>query len=70
MVPRLRRSLLPVLASAVLLAVPLAAARTPQPRRDPILFVHGWRGSAAQWHTMMERFRADGWGERELYAWS
>jgi triacylglycerol lipase len=59
-----------VLTSAVLLGLPLAAARAPHAGRDPILFVHGWRGSPAQWHTMMERFRADGWSERELYAWS
>jgi triacylglycerol lipase len=59
-----------VLASAILLALPLGASRAPEAARDPILFVHGWRGSPAQWRTMMERFRADGWSERELYAWS
>jgi triacylglycerol lipase len=49
----------------------LAAARAAGPApRDPILFVHGWRGDASQWRTMMARFRADGYTERELYAWT
>lgn len=41
-----------------------------EPRRDPILFVHGWRGESAQWRVMLDRFRADGWTERELFAWT
>ena len=29
---------------------------------DPILFVHGYSGSASNWDTMISRFRSDGWG--------
>jgi triacylglycerol lipase len=45
-----------------------ASAQVP-PARDPILFVHGWRGDHTQWLPMMQRFRADGWTDRELFAW-
>lgn len=31
------------------------------PGKDPILFVHGWKGSAGTWTTMMNRFIALGW---------
>lgn len=51
----------------------VAPARAHAPaltRRDPILFVHGWRGRAEQWRLMMSRFRRDGWTERELFAWT
>lgn len=57
---------------AALLAAALAsaaAAQEPAARRDPILFVHGWRGDADQWRAMIARFRADGWTDRELFAW-
>jgi triacylglycerol lipase len=64
----LTRILAAVLATVI--AMPPAHAQSPAPRRDPILFVHGWRGDAAQWRTMMNRFRADGWTDRELYAWT
>lgn len=37
---------------------------------DPILFVHGWNGSAANWNTMISRFRADGWPDSHLRAFS
>jgi triacylglycerol lipase len=50
-------------------ALPIAASAQP-PRRDPILFVHGWRGSGAQWNTMTARFREDGWRDNELFAWT
>ena len=50
-------------------ALPLAAAAQP-PKRDPILFVHGWRGAGAQWNAMRARFREDGWRDAELFAWT
>src|SRR5688572_5950489 len=68
----MRRNLLLLL----LLALPLAAAAPvrerarPRQGRDPILFVHGWRGDQRQWRTMVARFRADGWTDRELFAWN
>jgi triacylglycerol lipase len=48
---------------------PTVETRRP-PAADPILFVHGWQGSAAQWRPMMARFRRDGWGDRQLFAWT
>jgi triacylglycerol lipase len=66
------------IAAAALAVLPLAAAafarapwtHAPQASRDPILFVHGWQGSAGQWRTMMARFRRDGWSDWELFAWT
>jgi triacylglycerol lipase len=37
---------------------------------DPILFVHGWSGSASNWNTMISRFEADGWPKSHLRAYS
>lgn len=48
-----------------------AAARAPATTtRDPILFVHGWQGSASTWTTMVSRFKADGWTDAQLMAFS
>lgn len=40
----------------------------PELQHDPILFVHGYLGSSANWDTMRQRFAADGWQTFELYA--
>jgi triacylglycerol lipase len=37
---------------------------------DPILFVHGYGGNGGNFCTMIERFRADGWTDNELYAYN
>jgi len=37
---------------------------------DPILFVHGWSGSASNWNTMISRFEKDGWTKTQLRAYS
>jgi triacylglycerol esterase/lipase EstA (alpha/beta hydrolase family) len=37
---------------------------------DPILFVHGYSGSASNWSTMIERFEKDGWPKSYLSAYS
>lgn len=37
---------------------------------DPILFVHGWSGSASNWETMIGRFEKDGWPKSYLRAYS
>jgi triacylglycerol lipase len=37
---------------------------------DPIVFVHGWNGSASNWDTMAGRFEADGWPAAYLDQWS
>ena len=33
---------------------------------DPILFVHGWNGSASNWSTMVSRFEKDGYPKSHL----
>jgi triacylglycerol lipase len=37
---------------------------------DPILFVHGFARSSADWSDMIARFKADGWRDDELYAYN
>jgi triacylglycerol esterase/lipase EstA (alpha/beta hydrolase family) len=37
---------------------------------DPILFVHGYSGSASNWNTMIGRFEKDGWTKSQLSAYS
>ncbi|MGN6257230.1 MAG: esterase/lipase family protein [Solirubrobacterales bacterium] len=37
---------------------------------DPILFVHGWNGSASNWSTMISRFEKDGWPKSYLMAYT
>jgi triacylglycerol esterase/lipase EstA (alpha/beta hydrolase family) len=39
-------------------------------QRDPVLFVHGYSESPDFFCAMIERFRADGWTESELYAYN
>jgi len=38
--------------------------------RNPIVFVHGWNGSASNFNTMISRFKADGWSDQLLYTFS
>jgi len=35
--------------------------------RNPVLFVHGWNSSGAAWFTMINRFKADGYTDQELF---
>src|SRR5690349_4645642 len=42
----------------------------PTLKHDPILFVHGYGGNAANWDNMKSRFIADGWQDVELYAYT
>jgi len=37
---------------------------------DPILFVHGWNGSASNWNTMISRFEKDGYPKSYLMAYT
>jgi triacylglycerol lipase len=37
---------------------------------DPILFVHGWSGSASNWSTMISRFEKDGYPSSYLMAYT
>lgn len=45
--------------------VPAAKSAAPI---DGVVFVHGIKGSAADWAVMVERFKADGWPEDRLIA--
>ena len=54
----------------VALAMMLPGSAGAAQARDPILFVHGWRGAAEQWRPMMERFVDDGWSRARLFAWT
>lgn len=53
-------------------AAALAVASSPAAAavHDPIVFVHGFSGSASNWNTMINRFKADGYTADELYAWN
>lgn len=65
-----------VAAASALLAVqaPLPAQASSAsgfgPSSNPILFVHGYNGSAGNWNTMADRFRNDGWPSSHLDQWS
>ena len=48
----------------------LARTPAPAPVRNPILFVHGWSSSASTWNAMVARFKADGWTDAQLMAFS
>jgi triacylglycerol lipase len=56
--------------AALLASLPISAPAQSAPAHDPILFVHGWRGSADQWRPMMRRFTGDGWSAARLFAWT
>lgn len=53
-----------LLASVFGAATPSAAQTAP----DPILFIHGFSGSAGNWNTMISRFQAAGYPSDRLYA--
>lgn len=67
---RIGMALLTLVATATAslgIAMPQAAAA---PARDPILFVHGWQGSAADWNYMWGRFLEAGYSEGEMARFS
>jgi triacylglycerol lipase len=53
-----------VAATATSLVSPTGASATLA--HDPIVFVHGYTGSASNWDTMVGRFKSDGWTDAEL----
>lgn len=64
-------ALLALLTATTALAVPAQALAAPQVQaRNPIVFVHGWNGSASNWSTMIDRLRGDGYSSGELFAWN
>jgi len=64
----MRRILVLLLAVvAALAAVPAAPAAAAA--RTPVVFVHGYTGSASNWTTAQSLFRAAGYSSSELYAY-
>jgi triacylglycerol lipase len=62
---------LTALASAIAICVTgLAIAPAGSMAQDPILFVHGYSGSASNWNTMISRFEKDGYPKSYLSAYS
>lgn len=67
-----------LLAAVVALAVPLTGAvaspavaahgKRAVPRPDPVLLVHGFRGSSSGWHALEVSLRAQGYRDSELAA--
>jgi triacylglycerol lipase len=48
----------------------VTAPRVEPPAHYPIIFVHGFLSDSTIWTSMIGRFRADGWTDRELANWS
>ncbi|MQA26147.1 MAG: alpha/beta fold hydrolase [Micromonosporaceae bacterium] len=59
-------------AAAALAAAAITTSASPASAavRDPIVFVHGYNGSASNWNTMVSRFRSDGYAAGELHTWN
>jgi triacylglycerol lipase len=64
-----RRAPLTILPAVVLALLPATPAAHAATARQPILFVHGWSGSASNWDVMASRFRAVGYTSAELIQW-
>jgi len=58
------------LAASFALFGPSGTEQSSASHRDPILFVHGFTGSASNWDTMRSRFIADGWEADRLFAYT
>ncbi|MEV4340538.1 lipase [Streptomyces sp. NPDC049590] len=69
---RLRTLLLAVLSAVALAAFGTSgasAADAATSARTPVVFVHGFTGNATHWITAEAGFRADGYSDRELFAY-
>lgn len=42
----------------------------PELKHNPILFVHGYAGNGGDWQDIKALFKADGWLDEELYAYT
>lgn len=63
------RALLTLAAAALTtLSAVLVPATAHAETRNPVLFVHGYSGSADNWDPMISDFTDDGWDRDELYA--
>jgi pimeloyl-ACP methyl ester carboxylesterase len=69
---RLLRTAAAMLASALMLGGTLATDQVPaeaqQPEMLPIVFVHGYLGSGAQYRTQAQRFASNGWPAERISA--
>ncbi|WP_328558589.1 esterase/lipase family protein [Streptomyces coelicoflavus] len=55
--------------TAVAPAAPAAPAARPLSTSTPVVFVHGYTGSASNWVTAMSVFRLNGWSGSDLFAY-
>ncbi|OLF10667.1 lipase [Actinophytocola xinjiangensis] len=65
----MRRILGLVAAMAVAFAVFTPATTASASTSTPVIFVHGYTGSASNWVTAMSVFRAAGWSSGDLFAY-
>lgn len=65
--PLITTVLLAALTTLATVLVPTQSVQAAE--RQPIVFVHGYMGSAGNWDTMVSRFKADGYASSELFAW-
>jgi triacylglycerol lipase len=56
-------------ASAASAAQPAGTAAQPLSTSTPVVFVHGYTGSASNWVTAMSVFRLNGWSGSDLFAY-
>lgn len=60
--------------ATAIFAAAIAASATATPaaalERNPVIFVHGWSGSASNWNEMIADFKAAGYTDGELNAWN
>ncbi|GHI09401.1 lipase [Streptomyces cellostaticus] len=56
--------------ASLLLSLPLTAAPAQAASHDPVVFVHGFNGSASSWNDWVADFEADGYSSSQLFAWS
>lgn len=67
----MRRFVRTAVAAALVATVTLVAPSAAQAAvRNPVLFVHGLSSSASTWNTWINKFKADGYQDSELYNWS
>jgi triacylglycerol lipase len=66
----LKKRLTAFISTVAVCAATAAVAPASSLALDPILFVHGWSGSASNWNTMISRFEKDGYPKSHLRAYS
>ena len=63
------RRIFALLTAVVAALVTVPAAPAAAAARTPVVFVHGYTGSASNWTTAQSLFRAAGYSSSELYAY-